>query len=54
MLNYLNLGKGAKMIEKAVENSLINKVSTADINDISPSKTSEVGDYISNFIRENN
>ena len=24
MLNYLNLGKGAKMIEKAVENSLIN------------------------------
>ena len=54
MLNYLNLGNGAKMIEKAVENSLINKVSTADINNISPSKTSQVGDYISNFIKENN
>ena len=54
MLNYLNLGNGAKMIEEAVENSLINKVSTADINNISPSKTSQVGDYISNFIKENN
>ena len=54
MLNYLNLGNGAKMIEKAVENSLINKVSTADINNISPAKTSQVGDYISNFIKENN
>jgi hypothetical protein len=42
------------MIEKAVENSFINEVSTADINNISPSKTSQVGDYISNFIKENN
>lgn len=54
MLNYLNLDNGAKMIEKAVENSFINEVSTADINNISPSKTSQVGDYISNFIKENN
>ena len=54
MLNYLNLDNGAKMIEKAVENSFINEVSTADINNISPSKTSQVGDYISNFVKENN
>ena len=42
MLNYLNLGTGAKMIEKAVE-ILINKVSTADINNISPANFSDGG-----------
>tara|TARA_B100001057_G_scaffold487780_3_gene571048 strand:+ start:2261 stop:3316 length:1056 start_codon:yes stop_codon:yes gene_type:complete len=54
MLNYLKLEKGAKMIQKAVEKSLIHKITTADLNNDYPFKTSEVGDFISKYIDDNN
>ncbi len=52
MLKYLGYEEGAMMIEKAVEYSLKSKISTADINN-NPSKTSEVGDFIKKYIKEN-
>lgn len=54
MLNYLKLEKGAKMIQKAVEKSLIHKITTADLNNDYPYKTSEVGDFITKYIDDNN
>ena len=54
MLNYLKLEKGAEMIQKAVEKSLMHKVTTADLNNSFKYKTSDVGDFISKYINDNN
>ena len=54
MLNYLKLEKGAEMIQKAVEKSLMHKITTADLNNSFNYKTSEVGDFISKYIDDNN
>ena len=54
MLNYLKLEKGAEMIQKAVEKSLMHKVTTADLNNSFKYKTSDVGDFISKYINNNN
>ena len=54
MLNYLKLEKGAEMIQKAVEKSLMHKITTADLNNSFKYKTSEVGDFISKYIDDNN
>ena len=50
MLNYLKLEKGAEMIQKAVEKSLMHKITTADLNNSFNYKTSEVGDIISKSV----
>ena len=39
---------------KETQKSLENKISTADLNKNNPSTTSEVGDYISKKIKEEN
>ena len=54
MLEYLNLNEESRIIKKAVNISLENKISTADLNKNNPSTTSEVGDYISKKIKEEN
>ena len=54
MLEFLNLNEESKIIKKAVNISLQNKISTIDLNDDNPSTTSEVGDYISKKIKEEN
>ena len=54
MLEFLNLNEESKIIKKAVNISLQNKISTADLNNDNPSTTSEVGDYISKKIKEGN
>ena len=54
MLYYLKLEKGAEMIQKAVEKSLMHKITTADLNNSFNYKTSEVGDFISKYIDDNN
>ena len=54
MLEFLNLNEESRIIKKAVNISLENKISTADLNKNNPSTTSEVGDYISKKIIEEN
>lgn len=45
-----NLEEESKDIEKAVEASLIDKYCTEDLNKTDPKSTSEVGDWITNYI----
>ena len=54
MLDFLNLNEESRIIKKAVNISLENKISTADLNKNNPSTTSEVGDYISKKIKDEN
>ena len=53
MLNYLGIIKGSEMIQKAVEKSLLKKITTTDINKKNPYNTSEIGDFISRYITKN-
>lgn len=46
------LNSEAKLISEAVSSSLENEFSTEDISDKNPRKTSEVGDWIANYILE--
>jgi len=53
MLEYtFRLDKEAKLIREAVSSSLDNNFSTEDISDSNPRKTSEVGEWIVNYITE--
>ena len=54
MLDFLNLNEESRIIKKAVNISLENKISTADLNKNNPSTTNEVGDYISKKIKDEN
>jgi 3-isopropylmalate dehydrogenase len=48
-----NLKKEADVIKKAVEQSIERNIMTEDLTRISPKSTSEVGDWISNYILNN-
>ncbi len=50
LLRYIGYENAAKAIELAVDKSLADGVCTGDINSENPAKTSEVGDYIAEFV----
>ena len=50
LLEHLGLHKEASAIERAVEKSLELKITTADINSKKPFSTSKVGDFVADFI----
>ena len=55
MLDHsFNLKDESKIINRAVEDSLTNKITTPDLNKYNKSYTTdEVGDYIVNFVKNN-
>ena len=55
MLDHsFNLKDESKIINRAVEDSLVNKFTTPDLNNYNNAfTTDEVGDYIINFIKNN-
>ena len=55
MLDYtFNLNKESEIINRAVENSLLDRYTTPDLNKEDRSySTDEVGDYIVDFIEKN-
>ncbi|WP_185864983.1 3-isopropylmalate dehydrogenase [Blattabacterium cuenoti] len=50
MLDYFGMLKEKILLEKAVKMSILNKISTEDINTDNPSGTEEVGNYIEKYI----
>lgn len=53
LLQYIGYDDAAKAIENAVDSTLNNNITTSDINSKNPVSTSDVGDYIVEYILKN-
>lgn len=53
LLQYVGYAKAAKAIEAAVDSSLEKNITTSDINSTNPASTSQVGDFVAEYVLKN-